>query len=120
MFVEKHAIHPGAGARRSGRGVPSPFEAWTPHISSEISPDNNGFDTPHFICSCRRVITADERGDELEQRIKRIIEEGERTGPPDELEEGAYRSFQNHHAPTKYAVHIGSVMRDSFVVRVSE
>jgi hypothetical protein len=29
----------------------------------------------------------DERIEELEQRIERIIEEGERTGPPEELEE---------------------------------
>jgi hypothetical protein len=31
----------------------------------------------------------DERIEELERRIERIIEEGERTGPPEELEEDA-------------------------------
>lgn len=31
----------------------------------------------------------DERVEELEERIERIIEEGERTGPPEEIEEDA-------------------------------
>lgn len=31
----------------------------------------------------------DERVEELERRIEHIIEEGERTGPPEELEEDA-------------------------------
>ena len=34
----------------------------------------------------------DERIEKLERRIERIIEEGERTGPPEELEEDAKRS----------------------------
>jgi hypothetical protein len=31
----------------------------------------------------------DERVEELERRIERIIEEGDRTGPPEEIEEDA-------------------------------
>lgn len=31
----------------------------------------------------------DERFEELNRRVERILEEGERTGPPEEIEDGA-------------------------------